>query len=263
MSSYSNKGRSSLRSYIIVGGFICLMVLIGLGKDKIAARVGDFFGADKDHIEKVLIEIIQEKPELIIEAVNSGQRNMQKKMIEQISKNAKEGVVELAKSDFSPMAGNKDGNVTIYYFYDANCGYCKMANGTIDKLLTEDSNVKIVYKPFPILGQDSRDVAKASAAVYMIDPSKYENFHQKIMQSGKANLQSAYDAAKTLDISKAQLDEYMAKPEAQKKIDDVMLISKKIGINAAPAFIIGDEYVPGALDLDGFKEVIKKQRGEK
>ena len=38
-------------------------------------------------------------------------------------------------------------------------------------------------------------------------------------------------------------------------------LAQSLGISGTPAFIIGNELVPGAIDLDTLKGLIKKARG--
>jgi protein-disulfide isomerase len=46
--------------------------------------------------------------------------------------------------------GPADAAVTIFEFSDLQCPYCKQAQPTIDKLLAEEKNVRLVFQNFPL-----------------------------------------------------------------------------------------------------------------
>ncbi|MFX8762600.1 thioredoxin domain-containing protein, partial [Acinetobacter baumannii] len=73
------------------------------------------------------------------------------------------------------------GDVTVVEFFDYQCGYCKMSEVDIEKLLKEDKNVKFIYKDFPILGPMSVQAAKASLASNRQGTAKYIKFHDALM----------------------------------------------------------------------------------
>ena len=243
--------------------FILFVVAVGIGRHKIADTAKAAIGCGTEDIQAAMIELMKDKPELIIEAVNEGQKVQQRKIISEISKKVSEKVVDLAKSSFGPFAGNEQGDVTVYYFYDPNCGYCKMSNATINTLVKNDPNVKVMYKPLAVLGKESLEAVRAEVAVYFIDKAKFVGFHNGLMGAGKASLASAKEGAKLIGISSEMLDEYMAKAETQNVIDELMKFAQSVSLRGVTAFIIGDEYVPGALDLDSLKDKVKQQREEK
>lgn len=64
----------------------------------------------------------------------------------------------------SPVAGNVSGDVTVVEFFDYNCPYCRKAGPILDALQRSDSQVKFVFKEFPILGPGSVYAARAALA---------------------------------------------------------------------------------------------------
>jgi protein-disulfide isomerase len=68
--------------------------------------------------------------------------------------------VALEKPFASSWKGASKPDVTLAYFYDYACGYCRRSNPDIERLLAEDKGLRVVYREFPILG---RCVAAARA----------------------------------------------------------------------------------------------------
>lgn len=55
----------------------------------------------------------------------------------------------------------------------------------------------------------------------------------------------------------------MANLEWQAVIDRNRVLAKDLGISGTPGFIVGTELVPGALDLNGLKDLVaRSQRGK-
>jgi len=56
----------------------------------------------------------------------------------------------LAKKVFGPSTGPSDAPVSIVEFSDLQCPYCKQAQPTIDKLISEEKNVRLTFQNFPL-----------------------------------------------------------------------------------------------------------------
>jgi protein-disulfide isomerase len=81
---------------------------------------------------------------------------------------------KLQKGITGPALGPADAPVTIVEFSDLQCPYCKQAQPTIDKLLGEEKNARLVFQNFPLpshnwaaKGADYADcVAKTSTEAF-------------------------------------------------------------------------------------------------
>ena len=61
-----------------------------------------------------------------------------------------------------------------------------------------------------------------------------------------------------LDIDRMKAD--MAAPETQALITETKELAANIGIEGTPAYIIGTTLVPGAIGLEGLRQVIEQER---
>jgi len=64
-----------------------------------------------------------------------------------------------------------------------------------------------------------------------------------------------------LDTKRLEVD--MDNPNRQTVIDKSRALAHELGIAGTPGFIVGNELVPGWLDLKGLKEVTARTRPEK
>lgn len=166
---------------------------------------------------------------------------------------------ELLHDPASPVSGDQSGDVTVVEFFDYRCGYCKKAAGALTQLQQQDAHVRVVYKDFPILGEASELAAKAALA--SVVQGKHRAFHEALLGTKQdltreTLLQIARDAG--LDAERLERD--MAKEEWQQTIDRNRRLAKDLGINGTPAFIVGDDLIPGALDLKILQDLVARRR---
>ena len=64
-----------------------------------------------------------------------------------------------------------------------------------------------------------------------------------------------------LDMKKLVTD--MAAPEIDLYLDETLQLAQSLGINGTPAFLFGDQLVPGAIEADQMRELIARERESK
>lgn len=206
-------------------------------------------------------EALLNDPSILMEVVEK----MQAEQANELSKKAKEGIIKYKDQIFNdpntPSVGPADADVSVVEFFDYHCGYCKQALGSIIKLLESDKKVRVVFKEFPILSEDSRYGAKAALAVHRIAKDKYFDFH-KAMYTVKGKINEAFvlaEAAK-LGIDANKLKAEIANPEIEKIIDADKDLGMKLGVQGTPAIIIGEKLFPGAVPLEVMQKAIAELR---
>ena len=228
----------------------------GLDPDKDVSDVKD--------VEEVVAKWIEANPQAIINSV----QNMQKKMMEEQTKNAQKNIgqkkEELFNDSNSPQFAPEGYDVSIVEFYDYACGYCKKAQGIVDELLKSDPKVRIIYKDFPILGEPSQEMSKVSVAVNILSPNSFKKFHDALMKTNERGKSAAIKAAKSVGIDTKKLEEVLKseKSKIEKILQDNIALGSSIGINGTPGFIVGEELIPGAMEVATFKDKISALRAK-
>ncbi len=216
-------------------------------------------------VEEVVSKWVENNPQFIVSAV----MKMQKKAMEDQMKNAQakigEKKSELFKDKNSPVFDPSGSNITIVEFFDYSCGYCKKANEVLSKLFAEDKKVKIVYKEYPVLGPNSEELARIALAVNIIKPKLYKEFHDKLMSSKVSSKEEALKIAEEVGVKADKITSMLDKEKERisNMIEANRKLASEIGANGTPAFIIGDEFIPGMLDLETLKEKIAQARKKK
>ncbi|MCC6967099.1 MAG: DsbA family protein [Nitrospira sp.] len=167
---------------------------------------------------------------------------------------------ELLNDPDSPVSGNPNGDVTVIEFFDYRCGYCKRAASALTELQHLDAGVRVVYKDFPILGEPSELASKAALASHL--QGKHQAFHEALLAiKDELTKEQLFRAAKATGMDIERLDRDMNRPEWQAVIEKNRRLAKTLGISGTPAFIVGTELVPGALDLKMLQDLVSQKRG--
>lgn len=228
----------------------------GLDKDERVKKVAD--------VEEVIAKWVEANPKAIIASV----ANMQKKAMEDQVKEAQKNIGtkkdELFGDKNAPQYSPSGYDMTIVEFFDYSCGYCKKAQNTVEELLKSDAKLRIIYKELPILGQASEEMSTVALAVNIIDAKSYKKFHDAMMKSNERGKAAAIKTAKSIGISESKLNEVLKndKDKIAAMIQENRMLASSIGINGTPGFIIGEELIPGAFELQAFKDKIAAARSK-
>lgn len=219
-----------------------------------------FSDSERAGIEAIVKEYLtKEHPEIIMEAAQELQRRAgeiaETKSVEAVAKNKD----QLYNDAATPSSGDPKSDVTIVEFFDYQCGYCKMAEPGLEKLMSEDKKLKVIFKEYPILGPGSIEAAKASLA--SMKQGKFLKFHEALI-SKKEHVTDAViaDAAKEAGLDGGKLKKDAEDPSVQKEIDDSIKLGSEIGVRGTPMFVINDQVYPGAMQYDQLKKAVEEAR---
>jgi len=216
-------------------------------------------GLDEARIKELVLETIRENPSIVMEAVailEQRQADATAVARADLLKNQRE---LLEQDENAPVLGNPEGDVTIVEFFDYNCPYCRRAMDEVQGLLEADSNIRLVYREWPILGDGSVFAAKAALAAR--NQGKYDAFHWAMMgMTGRAEEASVMRVAASVGLDVDQLRRDMDAPEIEQHIATSMDLAQALGFNGTPSFVIGDELVPGYVEQSKLEEIVDLTR---
>lgn len=157
--------------------------------------------------------------------------------------------------------GNPDGDVTLVEFFDYNCGYCRRAQADMAQLLADDPNLRVVMKEFPILGPGSVEAAQISAAVQLLAPEKYREFHDALLgEPGQVDGARALAVAEDLGLDTEALKTESKSSNVQLIINESHELAGLLQLTGTPSYVTAREVVVGAVGVDGLKASIQKAR---
>jgi protein-disulfide isomerase len=213
----------------------------------------------KSAVEQIIHDYILQHPELLIQALQSAEDKAKATAEERVRATLVEKRQELLADPTSPTAGNPKGDVTIVEFFDYRCPYCKQVEPSLEALLREDRQLRIIYKELPILGKDS--VYATRVALAARKQAKYEAFHAAMMAAkGQIDEKVVFQVAASAGLDIEQVKTDMKSAEVDDIIQRNLDLAQALEIRGTPAFIIGSEMVPGAIDIATMKKKIAAAR---
>ncbi len=218
----------------------------------------------KADVEKIIRGYLISNPEVLMEAQQAFEKKQRARQKAKATESIKGNAKALFHSPMSPIGGNKNGNVVVVEFFDYNCPYCRQSAKQLNSFVEEDKNVKVIYKEFPIFGGASEQAAKAALASKA--QGKYKEFHEALLAGKKRLTPSAIFAkAKEVGLDVEKLKKDMNSDEVKKEIAEVAKLANELGIQGTPAYLVGDNLIPGAPQnlVERMKKHAKSLRSDK
>lgn len=183
--------------------------------------------------------------------------------------------IKNVKTAGDPFIGQANAPVTIAYWFDYQCPFCKQDEEDVIPQIIKNyvalGTVKIVFKDFEFLGPDSMTASLAARAVWDVAPDQFYAWHKAMYdaQGGEDSGWASKDAILTItkgvlgqaDTTKvsalmvSKLSTYTAEINADKTEGD------SLGVSGTPAMIIGKQLVVGAQPYSAFKSAIDTALG--
>ncbi len=216
---------------------------------------------DRAEVEKIVREYLLANPEILNEMLTELKAREEAGATERAKAAIASNRDALLNDGYSYVAGNPNADVTVVEFFDYRCGYCKKVRDDVVEFIASDSNVRVVFKEFPILGAASVEAARAAIASKKQGDDKYWAFHNAMLGADGLDSDAIYDIAAGQGIDVARLKTDMKAAEVDDIIDRNRKLAEQIGVDGTPAFIVGDQLYPGALHANELKAVVAEHRG--
>ncbi|MDR3570746.1 MAG: thioredoxin domain-containing protein [Candidatus Pacebacteria bacterium] len=177
------------------------------------------------------------------------------------------------KSNGDPVVGSANAPLTIVYWFDYQCPFCKQNEQTVMPQLLKDyvdtGKVKIIYKDFSFLGTDSDTLGHYGRAVWAVAPDKFEAWHEAVytnqgeentgwatpaeIQKITASVLTAAQTAQVVQLATTNAKQYQSVMDADKQE------GMQDGVQGTPAFLIGNQWIAGAESYAQVKQTIDQQ----
>jgi protein-disulfide isomerase len=223
-----------------------------------AVDAASFTPAQRDEIVAIVREALKTDPSILRDAVVAYQTD-EAAHNQEAARAAIAGARDELVTPADPVAGNPQGDVTIVEFFDTRCPYCRKMEPTMDGFLGQDKNVRLVYKDLPILGPASLLGSKALLAAQR--QGAYAKMREAVMKlPPDTTLPQLEAAARGLGLDWPRMARDMEDPAIQARLDANIKLAHGLGIQGTPALIVGDNLVPGAVELAELKTAVAQAR---
>ena len=244
---------------ILCGGLIAIGAVLGVRALPERGSASAASTPDKAALGTAIRNYLIANPEVLVEAMQELERKQDSQRDSQAGKAIQEHREGLLNDPETPVAGNPMGDVTVVEFSDYQCPYCKRAHAAVKSVLAADGKVRLVFKDLPILGEPSRIAALAALASKA--QNKHDALHNALMEfNGKLDRDKIMEIAGSVGLDVAQLQKDMEDPKLKAIIERNMELAQALGVRGTPAFVIGKQFVPGAVDAGTLKQMIADAR---
>jgi len=223
------------------------------------AGAASFTPEQRKELEGIIHDYLVKNPEVLLDALQAAEDKIKTDTRDKAANALVSRKREIMEDPESPVSGNPQGDVSVVEFFDYRCPYCKQVELALETLLSEDRQVRLIYKELPVLGPDSTVAAKAALAARK--QGKYEQFHRALMtMKGQINEGVVFKVAGSVGIDTDRLKKDMSAPEIDRAIKANMELAQALDIRGTPAFIIGNDIIPGAMELSTMKDMVDEAR---
>ena len=161
-----------------------------------------------------------------------------------------------------PVLGNPGGDVTVVEFFDYQCPFCKRGHPDLMAEVEADGNVRLVMKDWPIFGGAS--VLASQLVLGAVEEGTYVAAQAALMATpARLSEDDVRDTLAAAGLDPAAM--LAAYRQDRDRWDGLMDHNSQqaaaLGLQGTPAFIIGQNLLPGALDRDRLRTAIAAARG--
>lgn len=172
----------------------------------------------------------------------------------------------------SPVFGSKDAPITLVEFGDYQCFYCNRFFHTTEpdivKNYVNTGKVKMIFKDYTIIGQDSINAAHAAHCAQ--EMGKFWEYHDVLYNhwtgenNGWASSQNLFEFAKQIGLDQKDFNACMSEARQVSIIKGSVSDAKTLGLTGTPGFfIIGPDNsvtkLNGAQPYEVFEEIFKSE----
>lgn len=238
---------------------LCAVTVALIGMTPVFAQQSTSLSeAEEAAVRALILETIRDNPEVVVDAILAYQNQESAR-----EEDRRRDTLASLQDDlqFDPnvgILGNPDGGTVIDEFFDYNCPYCRKAAPEVATLITDDPDLRVVMREWPILGPESELAARASLAARA--QGKYAAFHEALMAQPRANEATIRRAAEEVGLDFDQLQTDMRAPEIEAHIARSHELAKQLGISGTPTFLIGSNLVPGFVESAELAAIIADMR---
>ena len=158
------------------------------------------------------------------------------------------------------VLGNPAGKLTLIQFSDYACGFCRRSVADIAALVAAHPDLRVVIRELPILSPQSEDAARMALAAGR--QGRYAAFHDAMFRSGPPDASTIAAAARAAGVDAGAADAIVKGPEISAELARNLELSRALGIQGTPAWVVGDRLLIGALGREALEQAIAEARAK-
>lgn len=215
----------------------------------------------RDEFQKLVRETLLEQPEILREAIIKLEEKDKMAQQQEFAKQLKQQSAQLFANRTDGIMGNPKGKIEMVYFTDYNCPYCRRMNQSLNEVIADEPELKVIVKDIGILGPDSVQAARLALAAAQEAPRQYEELHQALMSQQRVQTAALATIADKAGLDAKALQKTADSKEIADKLSQNLSLFRSLGLNGTPALVFPDgTLIPGAIDAAGLKDMLKDKQ---
>ena len=171
-----------------------------------------------------------------------------------------------------PARGNPEGAITIVEFSDFECSFCKRASATVEQVLAQNPDVKLVYAHFPLAMHPWAEPAAVAStcaaqqsqdAFWTLHDAYFEQQRQFTVQTVIPQSRAALAGA-GIDLAAWETCATDASSDANQAaaaaVQAQMALGEELGVRGTPAFFVEGRFLNGAQPVTAFEQTLDDVR---
>lgn len=164
--------------------------------------------------------------------------------------------------DGQVVYGNPDADITVITFEDFRCTFCERYHPTMQEYVDQSGgNVNWIYKPYPVLGQASEQLALAGECVAELEgPEAFWSYSEQAYATKNWNT-----ALRNTELNDPQaVVSCVQSGDAKHRVDASVSDGRQLNITGTPASVFRNNIteegalIPGYLQLHQIDQVVQE-----
>lgn len=226
--------------------------------------------AQADDLDARIEQFIRDNPEVIMESLNSYIEKEEAARAAQEAELVQSFESVLTDPQGFPVLGNEDASVTITYFFDVNCPYCKRMGGVLSELLEKNEDVRVIHREIPILAPSSEYAARVAMLTWRDAPESYSDLHHGFKAFEGTLTNEDVDAIAQEVLGGEIADEVIAgvasgedSDWAASKVGESLSLANELGVQGTPFLYVSDgTSFRGAVPLETLQQAVDRATAE-
>jgi protein-disulfide isomerase len=216
-------------------------------------------------LEREVDAFVMAKPERILESFERYRERAAAEANKPIEGPLQARLADPSVGLIKPVGGPADAPITIVKFHDPNCGFCRQAVATVERVLADRDDVRVAVRPFPVLGQDSRAAAEVAAA--MAQQGLYQAWYKRLDDEDvkRLNRERALALAESLGADMAAVRKAVASAEVAEGLQDNLDLGRAADVQGTPTFFVDNGHdakrIRGAVPVEALNAEIEAALG--
>ena len=169
---------------------------------------------------------------------------------------------ELERGAHGPSRGPANAAVTLVEFSDLQCPHCKEAQPTVEKLLTQEPNVRFISQNFPLQGHNwafkgasyADCVARENSAAYWKFVDSVYDQQQNITESNADEKLTQLATAAGANGKAAAT--CAAEPATRQRVEQSVDLGKAVGVTGTPTLFVNGRATNMGIPLEVLKQIV-------